>query len=375
MKSLISEAVTFWDEKRKEGPLRGRSISIAGREIGLGLKPFVIAEVSGNHNGSLERALEIMEAAKQAGADAIKLQTYTPDTLTISCDGDDFRIKEGLWKGMTLYELYEQAHTPWEWHEQLFEKGRELGIPVFSTPFDETAVDFIEQFDPPAYKIASFEIVDLELIRKVASTGKPVILSTGMASRNEIDEAVAAVTDAGCKELALLYCVSGYPTPIDEANLANLSQLAQRYRTVVGLSDHTHGIVAAIVSVAYGACLIEKHFTLNRADGGPDADFSLEPQEMAELCRQTELAWKSVGVMSEARKPSEEKMALFRRSLYVVKDVDASEPFTRENVRCIRPGFGILPKHFPEILGRRAKRALKRGTPLRWDAIEGGDAS
>ena len=336
-------------------------IVIAGRPIGPGHPPYVLAELSANHGGSLERALAVVEAAARAGADAVKLQTYTADTLTIDHDGPDFMIKGGLWDGRKLYELYQEAHTPWEWHSALFAKGRELGIPVFSTPFDETAVNFLEAQEVPAYKIASFEMVDLPLIRRVAMTGKPTIMSTGMATMEEISEAVDTFRAGGGQELLLLHCVSGYPTPVEQANLRRIPALAA-YGCPVGLSDHTLGTEAAIAAVALGASLIEKHCTLRRADGGPDAAFSLEPDELAALVHGARAVFGALGSGSEVRSEVESASRVFRRSLYVVSDIAAGGTFTSDNVRIIRPGYGLPPRFLPEILGRRTRRALKRGT-------------
>ncbi|MBT5415013.1 MAG: pseudaminic acid synthase, partial [Rhodospirillaceae bacterium] len=348
-----------------------REICIAGRPIGPDHPPYLIAEMSGNHNGDPARALAIVEAAAKAGADAVKLQTYTADTITIDHDGPGFRIEGGLWAGRTLHELYEEAHTPWDWHEAIFARGRELGITVFSAPFDATAVDLLESLDAPAYKIASFEIVDLSLIRRVAATGKPLILSTGMAGLAEISEAVQTARDAGAKEIAVLHCTSGYPTPPEDSNLRTIPHLGQATGAVVGLSDHTEGIAAPIAAVALGASLIEKHMTLDRADGGPDAAFSLEPAEFAALAEGCRLAWRALGAVSYARQASEKGNSQFRRSLYVTEDMAAGDAFTPANLRSIRPGLGLAPKHFDLLLGRRVRRPISRGTPATWDLLLG----
>ncbi|MBI1778537.1 MAG: pseudaminic acid synthase [Proteobacteria bacterium] len=347
-------------------------LTIANRAVGAGRPPYVIAEMSGNHNGRIEHAFAIMASAKRAEADAVKLQTYTADTITIDHDGPGFRIKGGLWDGRSLHELYQEAHTPWEWHAELFAKGRELGITVFSSPFDPTAVELLERLNAPAYKIASFEIVDLPLIRLVASTGKPMIMSTGMATLSEIEEGVAAARDGGCKELALLHCISGYPTPAEEANLATIPDLTRRFDCPIGLSDHTLGTSVAVAATALGARLVEKHLTLARSDGGPDAAFSLEPEELAQLVQAVRAASAAIGRASYELKPSERENTVFRRSLYVVADMRQGEAFTPANVRSIRPGFGLAPKHLPAVIGRRAARSLARGTPLDPSMVEGG---
>jgi pseudaminic acid synthase len=338
--------------------------------IGAGQPPYVVAELSANHGGSLQRAVEVLEAAKAAGADAIKLQTYTADTITIDHDGPDFRIHGGLWNGRRLYELYDEAHTPWEWHAALFAKGRDLGIPVFSTPFDGSAVDFLEKLNPPAYKVASFELLDIPLVKRIASTGRPVIMSTGMASPEEITESVSAFHAAGGRDLVLLHCVSGYPTPVEQSNLRRIPELAAEFGCPVGLSDHTLGIEVAIASVALGACLIEKHFTLRRADGGPDSAFSLEPDELRALVHGAKAAFEALGTGDPARSEVEKESMVFRRSIYVVRDIGAGEPLTDKNVRIIRPGYGLAPRELPNVLGRKARQALSRGTALTWDAIE-----
>ena len=347
-----------------------RHVIVQGRTIGPGHPPYIVAEMSGNHNGDFDRAVRLLEAAKKAGADAVKLQTYTADTLTIDHDGPGFRVEGGLWDGKTLYELYEQAHTPWEWHKKLFEKGRELGLAVFSSPFDETAVDFLAELDAPAYKIASFEVVDLPLIRSAASKGKPLIISTGMANLAEIEEAVHAAHEAGCDEIVLLHCVSGYPTLAHDANLATIPDLARRFGCPVGLSDHTLGVAVSVAATALGAAMIEKHYTLKRSDGGPDAAFSLEPDELKMLCEGCRTATSALGTMGYERKGSEQGSAIYRRSLYAVADVAKGGAFTKRNVRSIRPGHGLPPKHLPEVLGQRATREVSRGTPMEWSFVE-----
>lgn len=339
-------------------------ITIAGRRIAADASPYIIAELSANHNGKLETALKIIDEAKKAGADAVKLQTYRPDTITLDCDSKDFRIEGGLWDGRTLYELYEEAHMPWEWHQPLFEHARKLGITIFSSPFDTTAVDMLEELDAPAYKIASFEAIDLPLIRYVAKTGKPMIISTGMADAEEIQEAIDAAQSAGCKELAILQCVSGYPAPAEDYNLRTIPDMTERFGLVTGLSDHTLDNTTAITSVALGASLIEKHFTLDRNGGGPDDSFSLEPKELEALCRDSKTAWQALGKVDYGRKSSEQGNVQFRRSLYFVKDLKAGDIITEDSVRSVRPGYGLAPKHFQEIIGRKVVENVAANTAL-----------
>lgn len=338
------------------------TISIAGRPIGPDYAPYIIAELSANHNGKLETALKIIEEAKKAGADAVKLQTYTADTITLDCDSEEFQIHGGLWDGKNLYQLYKEAQMPWEWHSVLFEHARKLGITIFSSPFDNTAVDLLESLNAPAYKIASFEAVDLPLIKYVASTGKPMIISTGMADADEIQEAIQAARDGGCKELAILHCVSGYPAPAADYNLRTIPDMMNRFGLVTGLSDHTLDNTTAIASVVMGASVIEKHFTLDRSGGGPDDSFSLEPAELAALCRDSKTAWASLGQVDYGRKSSEQGNVKFRRSLYFVKDLNPGDIITADAVRSVRPGFGLSPKHFDEIVGSKATKSIQANT-------------
>ncbi len=345
------------------------SITLAGRRIAQDQPPYVIAEMSANHNGHIETAFKLIEAAKQAGADAVKLQTYRPDTITLNCETEDFCIRGGLWDGRTLYDLYQEAHMPWEWHAPLFAHARQLGITIFSTPFDSTAVDLLEDLNAPAYKIASFEAVDPALIRYVASTGKPMIISTGMADAQEIQEAINAAHEGGCKELAVLHCVSGYPAPAADYNLRTIPDMIECFGLVTGLSDHTLDNTTAITSVAMGAAIIEKHFTLDRRGGGPDDSFSLEPAELAALCQGCKTAWQALGQVDYGRKSSEQGNAQFRRSLYFVKDLAAGDVITADAVRSVRPGFGLPPRYLDELLGRRLATAVAFGTPARWDLL------
>lgn len=348
------------------------SITIAGRRIAADEATYVIAEMSANHNGNIETAFKIIEAAKQAGADAVKLQTYRPDTITLNCDTEDFRIHGGLWDGRTLYELYEEAHMPWDWHAPLFAHARKHGITIFSSPFDNTAVDLLEDLNAPAYKIASFEAVDIPLIKYVASTGKPMIISTGMADAEEIQEAIDAAREGGCKELAILHCVSGYPAPAEDYNLRTIPDMIQRFGLVTGLSDHTLDNTTAITSVALGASIIEKHFTLNRSGGGPDDSFSLEPAELAALCRDSKTAWAALGQVDYGRKSSEQGNAKFRRSLYFVKDLKAGDIITADAVRSVRPGFGLEPKFLGKIIGKKVSADIRKNMPVASKAIDGG---
>lgn len=327
--------------------------------------PYIIAELSGNHNGDINRAFELIKMAKKVGADAVKLQTYTADTITINHDSDEFLIKGGLWDGYKLYDLYKKAHTPWEWHEALFKKGKEIGITVFSTPFDETAVDLLEKLNAPLYKIASFEMIHHPLIAYVARLQKPMIMSTGMASLEEIEEAVDVALTHGCTDLTLLHCVSEYPAPIDHCNLATLIDLKKRFpKCNIGLSDHTLGTTVAIAAVALGATVIEKHVTLARSDGGVDSAFSLEPHELQHLCEETKNASLAIGTVNYQRSDSERKNMIFRRSIYAVKDIAEGEPLTKENIRIIRPGYGAKPKDYEKLLGEKAKKNFKFGNKI-----------
>ena len=346
-------------------------IRIDDRWIGRSQAPFVIAEMSGNHNQSLERALEIVEAAAKSGAHGLKIQTYRPDTMTIDLDEREFHIgdSKSLWAGTSLYKLYGEAHTPWDWHKPIFDRARELGIIPFSTPFDDTAVDFLEDLNVPCYKIASFENTDLPLVRRVAATGKPMIISTGMATVGELDETVRAARDAGCRDLILLKCTSTYPATAENTNILTIPHLQKLFGCEVGLSDHTLGVGVSVASVALGATVIEKHFTLNRADGGVDSAFSMEPAEMAQLVVETERAWQALGRVSYGPTEAEKSSVQFRRSLYVVQDLKVGDVLSLENVRAIRPGLGLPTKYLEVVLGKTVKRTVKRGTALSWDLI------
>jgi N-acetylneuraminate synthase len=346
------------------------TISIAGRKIGPGEPPYIIAEMSANHNGSLDRALAIVEMAKASGADAIKLQTYKADTITIDHDGPEFLLNEGLWAGRRLYELYQSAAMPWEWHQPLFKRAKEIGIAIFSSAFDATAVDLLQSLDAPAYKIASLETGDIALIQRIAATGKPMIVSTGASEIGEIEEAVAAARAGGCRELILLQCTSGYPTPASESNLRTIPDMAAKFDCLVGLSDHTYGTAVPVAAVALGACAIEKHVTLRRADGGVDSDFSLEPEELTRLVADCRTAFEALGRVHYRVSPSERAIRPLRRSLYVVKDMAAGETITEAHIRSIRPGKGLAPKHLNAVLGKKAAKAVKRGQPLDWSMVE-----
>jgi pseudaminic acid synthase len=345
-------------------------LEIAGRKIGTGHPPYVVCELSGNHNGSLDRALQLIDAAAATGADAIKIQTYTPDTLTIDSDRPEFKLKGGLWDNKTLYELYGEAQTPYEWHPALFARAKAHGVTLFSTPFDETAIDLLASLDAPAYKIASFETIDLPLIERVARQRKPMIISTGMANLAEIQDAVTTARDAGAPGIALLHCTSAYPTPVADANVRTIPHLASAFGVVGGLSDHTPGTAVAVAAIALGACIIEKHFTLSRTEGGPDAAFSLEPEEFKRLVDDCRAAWSALGDITYDLQGSERGNKAFRRSIYAVATIEAGEAFSTQNVRSIRPGFGLPPKALPGLIGRRARRRIERGEPILSSLVE-----
>ncbi|MBI5960297.1 MAG: pseudaminic acid synthase [Chloroflexi bacterium] len=343
--------------------------SIGQRPIGPGQPVYIIAEMSANHHQDFDQAVRIIEAAKQSGADAVKIQTYTPDTITINCHNEYFQVAGTIWAGRNLYDLYSEAYTPWEWQPKLKEVANHLGMELFSSPFDPTAVDFLEKMNVPAYKIASFELVDLPLLKYVAQTGKPIIMSTGMATLAEIDEAVHTLREAGCKQLALLKCTSAYPAPPSEANLRTISHLSEAFHVPVGLSDHTLGMAVPVAAVAVGACIIEKHFTLSRSDPGPDSAFSLEPDEFKAMVAAVRVTEAALGQVSYVVTPKERESRVFRRSLFVTQDIKAGEAFTKNNVRSIRPGYGLHPRHLDEIMGRCATCDIQSGTPLSWDLI------
>ena len=346
------------------------AIDISGRRISADTSPYIVAELSANHGGNVAQALALIDAAKACGVDAVKLQTYTPDTITLASDQPEFRIEGGPWDGRTLYELYEEAHTPWEWHQELFARARRLGLTIFSSPFDTTAIDFLEDLGCPAYKIASFEAVDLPLIRYAATTGKPLIISTGMADAEEISEVVDAALGSGCRALSLLHCVSGYPAPPDDYNLVTIRDLRERYRVPIGLSDHTLGNASAIASIALGASLVEKHFILDRSAKGPDSGFSLEPSELAALATDCRTAWMALGKVDYGLKPSESANVKFRRSLYFVHRLNAGDVIGPNDIRSVRPGFGLPPKYLGAVVGRRVTRDIEPNTAVAWDMVD-----
>ena len=347
-------------------------IEIDGVKIGREYKPYIIAELSANHNGCIEKALTAIEAAAACGVDAVKIQSYTPDTMTIDCDKEDFQITGGLWNGYSLYDLYKEAQTPFEWHKQLFDKAKALGITLFSTPFDESAVDLLESLDAPAYKVASFELTDLPLIKYIAQTKKPIIMSTGMANLDEIEEAIKTAKENGCKQLVVLHCISAYPAPAAQSNLATIQDISSQFNVISGLSDHTLGTIVSVTAVALGASLIEKHFTLDRSDKGPDSEFSLEPDDFRKLIEETTIAYQAIGQAGYERKPVEADNIKFRRSLYFVQDLKAGDIITTENMKRIRPGFGLAPKHYQDIIGKTVKIDVKRGTPVNWEVVHNG---
>ena len=342
-------------------------ITINNRKIGSEYPPYILAELSANHNGSLQKALDTISEAKKCGADAIKLQTYTADTMTIDCNAEDFYIKGGLWDGYKLYDLYKQAQTPFEWHKEMFSHARKIGITCFSTPFDETAVDLLEDLNTPAYKVASFEATDLPLIKYIASTKKPMIISTGMANIEEIEEMIETAREAGCQDLIILHCISSYPAPINQSNLLTMPDIQKRFNVQVGLSDHTVSNTASIVATSLGATLIEKHFILDRNDKGPDSAFSIEPNELKVLCQDTKDTFSALGKAGYERKPAEEANIKFRRSIYFVKDMKKGEQINKEHIRRIRPGFGLAPKHFDDLIGRTVERDIKQGEATTWN--------
>lgn len=346
------------------------TFSISGRKIGASFKPYIIAEVSANHNGDLAKALQTIDAAADAGASAVKIQTYTADTMTIDCDLPDFQIHGGLWDGYKLYDLYKWAETPYEWHKAMFDHAKARGITLFSTPFDESAVELLESLNTPAYKVASFELTDIPLIRCIAATGKPMIMSTGMASLEEVKEAVDAARASGCKDLVLLHCISSYPAPMEQANIRQMASLEKKFGVTVGLSDHTLGTVASVAAVSLGASVIEKHFTLSREDKGPDSEFSIEPQELKQLVEDANNAWAALGSEAYTRQKAEEPNRRFRRSLYFVKDLPAGHIVRENDIRRIRPGFGLAPKYYDDVIGRKLSDSVSRGTPVQWEAFD-----
>jgi len=344
-------------------------ISIAGRKIGSDFPPYLIAELSANHNGSIDRALKSIQVAKESGADAVKLQTYTPDTMTIDSDRSEFQITSGLWSGFNLYDLYQWAHTPFEWHKELFDFASEIGLTIFSTPFDETAVDLLEELNAPAYKIASFEIVDLPLIEYIAKTKKPMIISTGMATPDEIQDAVSTAGKAGCDQIAILHCTSSYPAPSKDLNLLQIPKMIETYKKTIGFSDHSLGISGATAAVSLGARIVEKHFTINTEDGGPDSAFSSGPDELKQLSKALLEAWESLGKADSTRPDSEDQSRQHRRSIYFIKDLPAGHKITDQDIKRIRPGLGLAPKYLSKIIGSTLKNDVKRGTPTAWGLI------
>lgn len=347
-----------------------KKVTLDGKLVGEGEKPYIIAEVSANHNGSIDKAKEIITEAANRGADAVKLQTYTADTITIKSDRPEFKIKGGLWDGYQLWDLYDWAHTPFEWHEELFSHAKSCNITCFSTPFDDSAVDLLESLDAPLYKIASFEMTDIPLVSRVASAGKPMIMSTGLATLEEIETSVKAAKDAGCGELILLHCISGYPTPLEQANLKLMTELRDKFGVLVGLSDHTLSNTAAVTAVALGACVIEKHFTLDRSEGGADAEFSMEPDQLQDLCEQTKGAWAAMGDGKRLAPSVQDGNRIFRRSVYCVAPITKGDVFTRDNIRCIRPGLGLPPERFDGLLGKKAAKDIDYSTPIAEDHIQ-----
>ncbi len=347
--------------------MKTQKITIDGVSIGTEYPPYIIAEMSANHNGSLDNAKKIIEAAKNCGASAVKIQTYRPDTITIDCDTEDFRIHGGLWNGRTLFDLYKEAHMPWEWHKPLFEHAKALDLTIFSSPFDRTAIDLLEDLNAPAYKIASCEAIDLALIKYAASTKKPLIISTGMADDSEIYEAICAAHEGGCREIAILHCVSGYPAPPEDYNLRTIFDMHKKFRVVTGLSDHTISNTTAIASIATGASIIEKHFTLNKNGGGPDDSFSLDPEGLGELCKESFVAWKAMGKVDYSPKASELGSIQFRRSLYFVTNIKAGETITSSHIRSIRPGYGIAPKYLDQLIGKKLTKDADYGQPVKWE--------
>lgn len=345
-------------------------MEINGRKIGNGLKPYIVAELSANHSGNIQHALDTILEAKKRGADAIKLQTYLADSMTIDCDASDFYIKTGPWKGSTLYDLYKKAETPYEWHQELFDYAGEIGITCFSTPFHESAVDLLEKLNAPAYKVASFEAIDLPLISYIAKTHKPMIISTGMASFDEINEMLETARTAGCKDLILLHCVSGYPTPIQQSNVLTVPDMMNQFNVDVGLSDHSLSNTASLAAISHGACLIEKHVTLSRSIDSPDSSFSIEPDELESLCQEANDTWLSLGTAGYKRKPVEEENIIFRRSIYFIENMEAGEVISDKHIRRIRPGYGLAPKYESQIIGRKVKDKIKAGTPTSWELID-----